>query len=550
MHGFFGPYKTQNLSRFLTLFLVSGSLWPALAVVGPSITAVVNLASFDTRLTPGEPATIFGMNLGPSVTSVLVGGQAATVLSATNTQVNFQVPVGLPVGATTVTLTASPGGPSAPFPIVLTAYAPSFFHSGSLATGPVFATHANGFQITTGSPALASEVVSFFMAGLGSTIPLQPVGPTPGGVPYLTITTPVFLVNGVSSQVVSSALAPGTYGYYQVYVRIPANAPTGQLTVSASIGGSNSDSGTIYVNVPYSVGFFQPNGPTWALDSNGSGAYEASDKVFAFAGQPGAIAVTGDWNGDGHTKVGYYLNGFWVLDYNGNGVYDGTGPGGDKFYAFGGSGPGFVPVTGDWNGDGTTKIGYYHNGFWALDTNGSGTFDAGDGFYGFGGNGAGEIPVVGDWNGDHRSKVGFFFQGLWVLDYDGNGTFTSADKYYNTFPYSAGDIPVFGDWTGDGKTKIGIYRNGFWILDANNNGTYDGIAFGQDKFYGFGGSVGDLPVAADWNGSGTTKIGVYNNGFWVLDYNGNGSYDGTGPGGDRFVAFGGQAGNQPIIGRW
>ena len=169
-------------------------------------------------------------------------------------------------------------------------------------------------------------------------------------------------------------------------------------------------------------------------------------------GQPGAIAVAGDWNGDGHSKVGYYLNGFWVLDYNDNGVYDGTGPGGDKFYAFGGGDPSYVPLIGDWNGDGRTKVGYYRNGFWALDTNG--------------------------------------------------------------------------------------------------NGTFDGTGPGQDNFYGFGGNAGEIRLVGDWNGSGTSKIGIYVNGFWVLDFNGNGTYDGTGPGGDRFIPFGGASGYQPIIGRW
>ncbi len=545
-------YRSQTALRLFAAFLIAGSFTAALPVSTPIITSVTNSANFDTRLTAGEPGTIFGASLGTIGTTVTVGGQAATVLSATSTQVSFQVPVGLPIGATTVTVTAS-GATSAPFGISLVTYAPAFFHAAS-GVGPVFATHLSGVQISINSPALPSETIILFLAGLGATNPTQPVGPTPGGLQYMTTTTPVVLLNGVSTPVVSSILAPGTYGYYQVSVVVPANSLVGQVAVSLSIAGNNSDAGTIFVNVPYSVGYFQPNGPQWALDSNGSGAYEASDKVFAFAGQPGAIAVTGDWNGDGHSKVGYYLNGFWALDYNGNGVYDGTGPGGDKFYAFGGSGAAYIPVVGDWNGDGKTKIGYYNNGFWALDTNGNGTFDGTstgqDNFYGFGGNGAGEIPVLGDWNGDRRAKVGFFYQGTWVLDFDGNGTFTSADKYYTAFPYAAGDRPVFGDWTGDGRTKIGIYRNGFWILDANNNGTYDGVAFGQDKFYGFGGNAGDLPIAADWNGSGTTKIGVYNNGFWVLDYNGNGGYDGVGAGGDRVIAFGGQAGNQPIIGRW
>jgi len=319
------------------------------------------------------------------------------------------------------------------------------------------------------------------------------------------------------------------------------------LFANDSFGNSGgwSTLGTYFIGAPasgpFNIGFFQPtNGPVWVLDTNGNGQFDAGDSYFAFAGQPGAIAFSGDWNGDGHSKVGYYLNGFWVLDYNGNGVYD---PGIDKFYGFGSSDPTYIPIVGDWNGSGTTKIGFYHAGFWALDTNGNGTFDAGDSFYGFGGNGAGEVPLLGDWNGDKRTKVGYFFYGTWVLDYDGNGTFTSADKLYNNFTFQANDVPLVGDWSGDGKTKIGIYRGGFWVLDYNGNGVYDA---GVDKFYGYGGNTGEIPIVGDWSGDGKSKVGIYVNGFWVLDVNGSGSYDA----GDRFSAYGGTAGNQPLIGRW
>ena len=426
--------------------------------------------------------------------------------------------------------------------------------SNTVASGNVISeSPAAGTSVSAG--AAVNLVVS---VGATCTYVLSPVSQTigaAGGAGGIAVSAPA----GCAWTAVASApwvtITPPASGNGNgnVALAIALNSGLGRVA-NVTIGGqvaSITQTGTL---AQYNVGFFQPSGPTWVLDSNGSGGYDAGDNVFAFAGQPGAIAVVGDWNGNGKTKVGYYLNGFWVLDYNGNGVYDGTGPGGDKFYAFGGSGAAYVPVVGDWNGDGRTKIGFYNNGSWALDTNGNGTFDGvglgQDSFYGFGGNGVGEVPVLGDWNGDHRTKVGFFYQGKWALDYDGNGTFTLADKYYTTFPYAVGDKPVTGDWTGDGKTKIGIFRGGFWILDQNNNGTYDGVGPGQDKFYGFGGNTGEIPLVADWNGSGTSKIGLYINGFWVLDFNGNGSYDGTGPGGDRFIAFGGQSGNQPIIGRW
>jgi len=70
--------------------------------------------------------------------------------------------------------------------------------------------------------------------------------------------------------------------------------PVGSWTVPA----------TTTTAAPYNVGYFQPNGPQWVLDSNGSGGYDVADRVFAFAGQPGAIAVVGDWNDDGKSKVG------------------------------------------------------------------------------------------------------------------------------------------------------------------------------------------------------------------------------------------------------
>ena len=78
----------------------------------------------------------------------------------------------------------------------------------------------------------------------------------------------------------------------------------------------------------------------------------------------------------------------------------------------------------------------------------------------------------------------------------------------------AGDIPVVGDWNGSGTTKIGVFRNGMWYLDTNGNNTWNA---GVDAAIPFG-MAGDIPVVGDWNGSGTTKIGVFRNGIWYLRY--------------------------------
>ena len=48
---------------------------------------------------------------------------------------------------------------------------------------------------------------------------------------------------------------------------------------------------------------------------------------------------------------------------------------------------------------------------------------------------------------------------------------------------------------------------------------------GTDKVYSFG-ALGWTPVVGDWNPTVTgTKIGVYKDGVWYLDWNGNGAWD-------------------------
>jgi hypothetical protein len=59
---------------------------------------------------------------------------------------------------------------------------------------------------------------------------------------------------------------------------------------------------------------------------------------------------------------------------------------------------------------------------------------------------------------------------------------------------------------------------------------------------------GDIPVAGDWNRTGTSKIGVFRNGQWFLDLNGNGAWDGCGT--DACIASFGAAGDIAVVGEW
>ena len=91
-------------------------------------------------------------------------------------------------------------------------------------------------------------------------------------------------------------------------------------------------------------------------------------------------------------------------------------------------------------------------------------------------------------------------------------------------------------------SRIGVYQNGQWILDNNGDGAF---TTGIDTIYGFGGT-GYTPVVGDWNGSSLTKIGVYQNGQWILDYNGDGAFT---TGVDKMYGFGG-TGFTPVVGDW
>ena len=95
------------------------------------------------------------------------------------------------------------------------------------------------------------------------------------------------------------------------------------------------------------------------------------------------------------------------------------------------------------------------------------------------------------------------------------------------------------------SSKIGVFWNGSWYLDSNNTGAWEGV--GPDTLIvNFGqGLLNAIPVTGDWDGSGTTKIGVFFNGTWYLDRNGDGVWD---SGDTGYADFGkGLTGAWPVV---
>jgi hypothetical protein len=250
--------------------------------------------------------------------------------------------------------------------------------------------------------------------------------------------------------------------------------------------------------------------------------------------------------------AGVFTNGTWYLDVDGNGAWNGT-PTDKTFANFGVGLPNAIPVAGDWDGTGVRRIGVFTNGTWYLDMNGNGAWDGpvtDKTFPDFGKGLPNVMPVVGDWTGTGVTRIGVYTNGTWYLDINGNGAWDGpvTDKTFPQFGLP-GWIPVVGNWPGSTGLgdKIGVYANGTWYFDMNGNGAWDGPV--TDKTFPQFGLPGWIPVVGDWDNTGVVRIGVFTNGTWYLDIDGNGAWN---PGTDTAVTnFGvGLPNVKPIVGPW
>ena len=131
-----------------------------------------------------------------------------------------------------------------------------------------------------------------------------------------------------------------------------------------------------------------------------------------------------------------------------------------------------------------------------------------------------------------------------------NGNLSRGSNSTSFMPSGAGTSTITA--TVDGETvstgitvtgtssRAGIFRNGLWDLDYNGNFAWDG----SDKSFTIG-QASDIPITGDWNNDGKDEVGIFRSGTWALDFNGNGAWDA----GDKAFVIG-QAGDVPVIGDW
>lgn len=231
-----------------------------------------------------------------------------------------------------------------------------------------------------------------------------------------------------------------------------------------------------------------------------------------------------------------------------------------------------LPIVGDFNGDGADEVGSYRNGEWYIDLTGNEVWDREDLWVRLGQ--AGELPVVGDWDGDGKDDIGVFGfntdPDLIRMEPGIPDPANEPDTIAKNIPLNRqqrpdevrdikltqrgiprtdvvdhifamgqeGDLPVIGDWNGDGIRTTGLFQDGYWTFDVDGNGKIDGKDLVADY-----GQVGDLPVVGDFDGDGVEEIGVFRDGKWIVDTNRNFELDAQ----DKVFEMG-QAGDQPVVG--
>ena len=202
-------------------------------------------AMFGSQTVPA-PTTPLPLSLGD--VQVLVGGVAAPMLYASPTQINFQVPIGTPVGTTEVqAVQASTGQILTSSLVSIQATSPALFSADATGSGQVLALNAADSSVNSAkNPVKAGQFISLFGTGQGFVNGAPPDG-TPATVATPTAETPQVYINGPlfldPGDVEYSGLAPNYVGLWQVNAKVPANAAPGAVLVLVGLDGffSNID---------------------------------------------------------------------------------------------------------------------------------------------------------------------------------------------------------------------------------------------------------------------------------------------------------------------
>jgi uncharacterized protein (TIGR03437 family) len=255
---------------------VAGAAWifasSSTTTIGvPSIQSggIVPLYSSVSVIQPGSWISIYGANFASSTvtwngdfpttlggTSVTINGKPAYLWFVSSGQINLQAPDDTTAGSVSVAVNTPAG--TAISTVTLAPVAPSFsLLDGKHVAGIILRSNGSGayggglYDIVgpTGTSlgyktvaARAGDTVEIFGVGFGPTDPF-----VPAGAPY---TASAATKNPVQFRINNVAVTPSysgitSAGLYQFNLQIPAGAGTGDVTLQATVSGSQTPSGVV-----------------------------------------------------------------------------------------------------------------------------------------------------------------------------------------------------------------------------------------------------------------------------------------------------------------
>lgn len=183
------------------------------------------------------------------------------------------------------------------------------------------------------------------------------------------------------------------------------------------------------------------------------------------AGRDGSSPIAGRWDAAScGQRIGFYVpaTSTFFLDL------DDTGGIAEAVFAFGPAGRDWLPIAGDWNGDGLDTVGLYDpqtGSFFLQNRLVGGVADVA---FAFGPPGLGFLPIAGDWDGDGQDTVGLYDPAtgnFFLINRFAGG---AADIPLTFGPGGDGVLPITGDWNGDGVDTIGLFRPGDGVFALRN----------------------------------------------------------------------------------
>jgi uncharacterized protein (TIGR03437 family) len=230
---------------------------------GPVIDSVMTNAGQRSVIAPNTWIEIKGRNLAPRErlwgaadfvngqmpveldgVRVTVNGRPAFVYYISDKQVNVLAPLDSPTSGSAIVQLRNASGTSSAVNVPAQSVAPGFFQFGG--TSFVAATHANGALLGPATlypglstPGQPGETVILYGAGFG-----QPSAPLTNGSAMQAGSLPappVIRIGGIAAEVLfAGVISPGLY---QFNILIPLEAPEGDQPVTATFGGSTTQTG-------------------------------------------------------------------------------------------------------------------------------------------------------------------------------------------------------------------------------------------------------------------------------------------------------------------